>query len=84
MENAVASERIDVATEHTTKLVEELKDEGNDVKLLNQKFPPVGCDRRAPPAKVGINMFRDKLEINAYSGTEGNLFSGCDSSSLSA
>ena len=72
MENAVAAERIDVAAEHTTKLVEELKDEGNQVKLLSQKFPPVGCDRRAPPAKVAVNMFRDKLEINAYSGTEGN------------
>jgi hypothetical protein len=63
---------LNVATENKTKLIEEVKDESNDLRLLGQYFPPVGCDRRAPPAKVGINILRDKLEINAYSGDTGS------------
>jgi hypothetical protein len=73
-DNAVVKERLNVASDNLTKLIEEVRDESNDLKMLGQCFPPVGCDRRAPPAKVGINIFRDKMEINAYSGdtAEGN------------
>ena len=67
----MVKERLNVATENLTKLIEEVRDESNDLRLLGQQFPPVGCDRRAPPAKVGINIFRDKMEINAYTGDTG-------------
>ena len=70
-DNAVVKERLNVASDNLTKLIEEVRDESNDLKMLGQCFPPVGCDRRAPPAKVGINIFRDKMEINAYSGDTG-------------
>ena len=52
--------------ELSTSLNSEIRDESNELTIMSRKFPLVGCDRRAPPAKVGIVMSRDKLTINAY------------------
>jgi len=68
--NAVVAERLQNAAGNVTKIMGELRDETNDLNMMNQAFPLVGCDRRAPPAKVGIVMSRDKLSINAYSNGE--------------
>lgn len=65
--NAVVAERLQNAAGSVTKIMGEIRDETNDLNMMNQAFPLVGCDRRAPPAKVGIVMSRDKLSINAYS-----------------
>jgi hypothetical protein len=69
--NPVAKERLNATQDHPGKLIDEIKDPENDLRLQEAKFPPVGCDRRAPPAKVGINLFQSKLEIVAYNGDEG-------------
>ena len=50
----------------------EIRDESNGIDLLSQKFPLVGCDRRAPPAKVGIGLNKCKLSISAYANGEPN------------
>ena len=71
--NPVAKERLNATQEHSGKLIEEIKDSENDLRLQEAKFPPVGCDRRAPPAKVGINLFQSQLEIVAYNGDEGEF-----------
>jgi len=69
--NPVAKERLNATQDHPGKLIDEIRDSENDLRLQEAKFPPVGCDRRAPPAKVGINLFQSKLEIVAYNGDEG-------------
>lgn len=68
--NAVVAERLQNAAGNVTKIMGEIRDETNDLNMMSQAFPLVGCDRRAPPAKVGIVMSRDKLSINAYSNGE--------------
>ena len=50
----------------------EIRDESNGINILSRSFPLVGCDRRAPPAKVGIDMNRNKLSIKAYANGEPN------------
>ena len=50
----------------------EIRDESNGINILSRTFPLVGCDRRAPPAKVGIDMNRNKLSIKAYANGESN------------
>jgi hypothetical protein len=59
-----------VVHETLQTLIDEINDPENDLRLQRANFPPVGCDRRAPPAKVGINLFQSKLEIVAYNGDE--------------
>ena len=64
--NAVVEERLQMAATNTSKIMSELRDESNAFSIFNRSFPLVGCDRKAPPAKVGVTMTRDRLNIAAY------------------
>jgi len=70
--DAVVQERLSTASGSASKIMGEIRDDSNGIHLLSRSFPLVGCDRRAPPAKVGIEMNRHRLSIKAYANGEPN------------
>ena len=71
--NAVVEERLQMASGSTSKIMSELRDESNSFSLFSPSFPLVGCDRKAPPAKVGLTMNRERISIAAFANGDSDI-----------